>query len=571
MNKSFISIGIAVIAVTGIFAQTSITTRNDLPAGLRNVNPDPNGEPWLVGGMKATPEALEILKNIPEWPGPRGLSKVSAAPALPDHVYNHQNPEFPPTFSQIGNCCSAASGIGYCYTYESNVLKGTAATTADNLCAYGFLYDFLDNGADQGCWYYDAWNIAKKTGCFSKTDFGNTVEDAGSGGLKESKWGTGYTKYHNAYATCRDSAYYKIKVGDAAGLAKLKQWMFDHGRGDKKGGVAVFSWFASHTFSPIPAGMPDAGKKIITSVSGQEVTEHAMTFAGYDDRIGPSGTELGALLLQNSWGKSYGDAGRCWVPYRYLRSSDAIWNNQVYVIEVRKHTVKLDYKVSITHDKRNQLQIKIGFANSAGAAAAATTSLIGGAAAAGGTSALAAFNYCGGPYPMEGNGGSSTIELGLDATDLYETMTGGEATFFLIVTSKGGTGSIGGFSLMDYSGGGAPCEFPSSQKNTTLPIGTTTMSISYKKPATAMHSAFTAPCPEHEIKVLGRSGKYSMYLPFDGMSTVTVKDLRGRVLSSLVTNDRGWFDVPRHLPTGMHVALIVNNGRTYQGKMNVVK
>ncbi len=541
-------------------AQTAVIHQGALPAGFRNVNPDPNGEPWIVGGMKVTQELLDHVNSIPDWPAPAPKEPS----VLPDHVYNFQNPEFPATFSQIGNGCSAASGIGYCYTYESNVVKGTTAATADGLCAYGFIYDFLNNGADQGCWYYDAWNITKKTGCFSKTDFGNVLEDPPSGGMKESKWGNGYTKYHNAYAACRDSSYYKIKVGDSAGLMKLKQWMYDHGRGDKKGGVAVFSWGATHTFSTIPSGMPDAGKKILKGCSGDN-TEHAMTFAGYDDRIGPTSSELGAVLLQNSWGKSYGDGGRCWVPYKFLQSSDGIWNKQVYVIEVRKHTVKLDYKVSITHSKRNQIQIKIGFANSAAAAIAATTSFIGG------TTALQAFNYCGGPYPMEGNGGSSTIEIGLDATDFYEAMTGTEATFFLVVTSKGGTGSIGGFSLIDYSGGGAPKEIACSQQNVTVPTGTTTLSIPYSKHPVAAKSAVAAARPEPEIKVLAQSGRYSLYVPFDGASTVTVKDLRGRVVSSLTANDRGWFDMPDYIPRGMHVASIVNNGRSYQRKMNVVR
>jgi hypothetical protein len=496
--------------------------------------------------MKVTPEVLEKVGSIPEWPGPTGLAKTAADNTLPDHVYNHQNPEFPASFSQLGSCCSAASGIGYCYTYEANLLKGTPATSADNLCAYGFIYDFLNNGQDQGCWYYDAWDIAKKAGCLSKTDFGGVVED-GTKGLGETKWGSGYEGYHNAYAACRDSSYYIIKVGTPDGLAKLKRWMFDHGRGDKKGGVAVFSWFASHTFSKIPAGMPEAGKKIITKVSGGEVTEHAMTFAGYDDRIGTS-DQLGALLLQNSWGASYGDQGHAWMPYGYLSSSDGVWNKQVYVIEVRKHTVKLDYKVTMTHTQRNKIQIKIGYANAANAASAATTSLIGGG------KSIAAFSYCGGAYPLEGKGGSSTIEIGLDATDFYNAMTGSQATFFLIVTSKGGTGSIDSFSLMDYSSGSQPKEIPCSQKKTAIATGTTTLSIPYSKPVVTVKESPAPSIASGRIKMRGRS----IFVPFGGPSAIAVADMQGRLIASFQADKAGWRSLPGVVTKGKYLVTVKN-------------
>jgi hypothetical protein len=516
-------------------------------SGARNVNPDPNGEPWLVGGMNVTPEVLEKLQTIPEWPGPRGLSKISAVAALPDHVYNHQNPEFPPTISQVGNCCSAASGIGYCYTYESNLVKGAPASSANNICAYGFVFDFLNGGNNQGIWYYDAWDITKKTGCLSKPDFGGMLEDD-SKGMNQTKWGNGYKQYHNAYCACRDSAYYIIKVGTPAGLTKLKQWMFDHGRGDKKGGVAVFSWYATHTFSKIPTGMPDAGKKILTSVSGNEVTEHAMTFAGYDDRIGTSSSELGAVLLQNSWGNSYGDQGHCWVPYKYLSSSDGIWNSQVYVIEVRPHMVKLDYKVTMTHNQRNQIQIKIGFANGATATSAATNSIVGGG------KSLGAFNYCGGSYPMEGKGGSPTIEIGLDATDFYNAMTSNQAVFFLTVTSKGGVGSIDSFSLMDYSNDAQVKEIPCSQKNVAIATGATTLSIPFAKPSTIAEGLSGVLPVSEKIEIKGRS----IYVPFNGKSSIALTNLQGRALKPFQTDGRGWFSLGKIVSKGKYVLTVKN-------------
>ena len=48
--------------------------------------------------------------------------------------------------------------------------------------------------------------------------------------------------------------------------------------------------------------------------SGPHSNGHAMVIIGYDDnRPYPGGN--GAFLIQNSWGKSWGDNGRCWVSY----------------------------------------------------------------------------------------------------------------------------------------------------------------------------------------------------------------------------------------------------------------
>jgi hypothetical protein len=539
------------LLVGSIISAQAVSADTDTTTSLRNVNPDPNGEPWLVGGMKVTPEVLEKIESIPEWSSPMDILKKSASVSLPDHVYNYQNPEFPQSFSQIGGCCSAASGIGYCYTYESNLIKGMAASLPDNMCAYGFIFDFLNNGSpDQGIWYYDAWDITKKTGCISKVDFGGVIEDDKKG-LGGTKWGNGYQKYHNAYASCRDSSYYVIKVGTSDGLLKLKQWMYDHGRGDKKGGVAVFSWFATHTFSKIPSGMPDAGKKIITSVSGKEVTEHAMTFAGYDDRIGPSSSQLGALLLQNSWGNSYGDQGRSWVPYKYLSSSDGVWNKQVYVIDVRKHTVKLDYKVTLTHNQRNKIQIKLGYAKSATATTADSSCLVWG----GTGKSLGAFNYCGGEYPMEGKGGDSTIEIGLDATDLYNRMPGTQGTFFLIVTSKGGTGTINSFSLMDYSNGSTAKEIPCSKNNVAITSGaTTTLSIPYSKPIVALYDKTGKLRTVSKMRVVNGS----IFVPFNGPSVIAMSDMQGRTLASFKTETSGWYSLHNNVPSGKYLVTIKN-------------
>ena len=79
-------------------------------AQYQNLNPDPNGEPWIVGGLRQlTPADYQMLSQIPQWKSP----KPANAEDLPLQVDNTSNPWFRPIFNQSGGSCGQASGIGY--------------------------------------------------------------------------------------------------------------------------------------------------------------------------------------------------------------------------------------------------------------------------------------------------------------------------------------------------------------------------------------------------------------------------------------------------------------------------
>jgi len=107
---------------------------------------------------------------------------------------------------------------------------------------------------------------------------------------------------HDPPGTLKDVLLNRIKTYLAAGHPS----MF---------GFTVYSSIAqANKTGKIP--YPRKGEKILGG--------HAIVAVGYDDKmkiknIGSRGTETtGALLVRNSWGKGWGDAGYGWLPYEYV-------------------------------------------------------------------------------------------------------------------------------------------------------------------------------------------------------------------------------------------------------------
>jgi len=83
-------------------------------------------------------------------------------------------------------------------------------------------------------------------------------------------------------------------------------------------GFTVYSSIQEAEDGKIP--FPGAGERVLGG--------HAIMAVGYDDtlRIAPRGgpATKGALLIRNSWGKSWGDQGYGWLPYDYVTRGLAI-------------------------------------------------------------------------------------------------------------------------------------------------------------------------------------------------------------------------------------------------------
>jgi len=420
-------------------------------AQLRNINPDPNGEPWMVGGLKLPSE--EALAKIPTVIlSNDDLNRNSLT--LPSQLDNTTQAYFRPIFNQSNGSCAQSSGVAYNFTYEINRERGTSAAQVQNQFPSHYTYDFLNDGSgDNGSFYTDGWDIIMANGCPNIPTYGGSLDAGGA-----QKWMTGYSNYESGMNN-RIKEYFGIDVSTPAGLNTLKHWMFDHLEGAATGSLVNFS-----------AGVASSGFNITNNniiTSWGFPADHAMTFVGWDDSISYDYNndgqitnnidinndgvvdmrdwERGALIMANTWGTFWANGGKAYVMYRTLAESGpngGITSNKVYGIRVKSsQTPQLKMRVKMSHDKRKMIKISAGIATDINANAPEHIL------------DFPLFNRQGGEYPMQGLN-NSPISLSLDISPLLSYIDPNtQAKFFLIVNeddpSATGSGTIVDFSIVD--------------------------------------------------------------------------------------------------------------------------
>jgi len=451
--------------------------------GIINVNPDPNGEPWLAGGLRElTTDDYNRIASTPALT----LTDAQRSRSLPSMLDNSTLPWFRPVFSQDGGSCGQASGIGYNFTYEMDYVRGVSANTAENQYPTHYTWDFLNGGEGGGSWYFDGWQIIAANGCPNVETYGGTPWAGG-----DRRWMSGYDNYISGMNN-RMLEVMTIDVSNEEGLLTLKQWLYDRLDGSSTGGLANFSAGVSDVFSMnyLPAGTPNAGKLVITGWG--EVVNHAMTFVGYDDNIrydfnndgqytnnlditGDGQVdlrdwEIGGLLMVNSWGETFGNGGKVYVMYRTLAlgvSEGGIWNNLLHVIRTRSdYEPQLTLKTVIKHTSRNKIKIAAGVSpNTTDTKPAHTIE-------------FPMFSNQGGDYYMQGgfSEADKSLETGLDITPLLSYVTPGQTSrFFLQVVEQDpdnyATGQVTNLSLNVLN---QSLEFQSAMSNVQLENNDTT-------------------------------------------------------------------------------------------------
>lgn len=352
--KNTIFCALMLFITTGIIAQI-------------NINPDPNGEPWLVGGVpEITPEMQAEIDSISNFK----LNPSCLLLNLPASVDNSKNPFMRGIFRQNGNSCAQASTVGYMFTYEINYERNIPSNHDSVLYHPSFTYNFLNYGrADSGSRIDDGLRILKEMGCPSIQIYNTSIEQADS-----TEWITGYEKYYSAIQN-RIVDDETIDMVSDSGLFFMKHWLANHNSQDTVGGLAVFAvkHMDSVNYQMIQEG-PETGKSIIVSSTYTCKSDaHVLTIVGYNDSIrydlNNTGTyeenELGAFKVANSWGKSWKrpiDSGYCYILYS-LFSDDSIFLNgkDAYICHASfNYEPEITIKAKMTHPNRKYFTNQLG-------------------------------------------------------------------------------------------------------------------------------------------------------------------------------------------------------------------
>lgn len=439
-----------------------------LHAQVVNVNPDPDGDPWLVGGLRPlTSEDHQKLANMKKFEIPDiGLGKRAVLPSRVDHSTSKH---FPSVFSQSDGSCGQASGVGYTFAYEINALRDASAGLPANQYPTHYTYNFLNDGSGaNGSWYFDGWEIIRVNGCPNIIDYGGSLACLGDRG-----WLNGYTKYYNGMHN-RVLEPVTISVGTPEGLETLKHYFNSRPEGSPVGGVVNFAAGATgYDMKSLPSRTHEAGMRVITAW-GAEVN-HAMTFSGYDDSIRYDWNgdgqytnhlditgdgivdlrdwEIGGVIVVNSWGTHWGDGGKTYMMYRLLAESSpngGIYNSVVHGVYAKtSYEPRLTMKASIKHTSREKLLITAGISQNLDSEVPEVTM------------DLPLFNRQGGDLSMLGGDSalSEVLEFGLDISPLMNHVpAGARGKIFLVVDeidpSNEDNGEILTFSIIDHGGSG---------------------------------------------------------------------------------------------------------------------
>jgi hypothetical protein len=471
-------------------------------------------------------------------------------------------------------------GIAFNFTYEIDFARNLAANTNDNQFAYLYTYNFLNDGNTfngTSHMYVNALIMAKENGIPNLTDWGGL-----NAGSENYQWMNGYDKYYRAMQN-RVETIDSFSVIDSLGLRKLKQWIYDHGNGSKSGGLANFgvSVFAAPMqigwqFTKMTSG-PKNGQYLCliygTDISG----DHAQTVIGYNDSVrydfnkdgkftnsgGMANWEVGALHLANGWSTTSAAGTNYWCPYRLLgltQDKGGLRNgNLVTIITAKKtYTPKMAYKISLTHAHRKEIALSIGVAPSQDATQPGKVKKY-----------LNQFTFAGGDNPMCGQNASSTIEIGLDVSDLIDSLAGASAaTFFLIVQSQGGsTGTVNSLSLMDYTSGSVK-ETKSTQTNVKINGNSKT----YVKVSTDITAAFPVKrlqVADDGMEVRKSCSVFQIRGSWRKASNVKILSIDGQVRVSFANVSGGeWISLPSQIGAGNYlVNFTQNNGTTRTEKI----
>lgn len=232
-----------------------------------------------------------------------------------------------------------------------------------------FTYNFLNEGRDQYTYFTTHFDIARYHGVMRWSEMPNSNDYL--------KWVTDENAYLEALKV-RTNGYSTIYSMHGNGLDTLKAAL-DNGH------VAAFATFfrgwVFDTADNDPNTMEDdayVGLQIahnLINTSGG----HGMVIVGYNDHIWldlnndgiVDANEKGGFKVANSDGTGWKNGGYCYITYDVERNyysivgndgDGLIWGSQVRIAQAKtpQHEPSLVARVTLNHNKRNQVKVQLG-------------------------------------------------------------------------------------------------------------------------------------------------------------------------------------------------------------------
>lgn len=377
---------------------------------------------------------------------------------LPARVDNSERPEFPPIYRQRYGTCGQYTAAATMFTYEMNVLDGTAADSDARRFPATFSWNMMNRAGKTGSEAYHGWEVAKRVGLPTIKTYG-TVEREEVGA-----WPNGYGVWRDAMSH-RVTGYRYTPAQTVEQLDEARGWLYDRNRpgGEGPGGLLALDGrmgkgdAIKKVTKTIPKGQHGAGQDVWIAWS-QTGYGHGITCAGYDDNVGYdlngdgkitndidlngdgrvtlADWERGAYIVVNSWGDEWSGDGKIYLLYSAM--TDPTWERGNFLgrVEVARHVPRMTLRLKLACDDRTGLRLRVGLSGDAQADEPDHTLV---PEAFNGWPVFGRSNA--GHVPMAGPGDDTPLEVGIDLTPLLERLgpdADDEGRVFLSLSCAGG-------------------------------------------------------------------------------------------------------------------------------------
>jgi C1A family cysteine protease len=382
-------------------------------------------------GLDPLPAGMVKVQDIETESGVGASGDTSGASlgyggTLPAQVDNSTLAAFPKIGNQSSqNSCAAWASTYYLMSHETCLTLGCDNKNySQKVFSPKWTYNMINNGADNGAYFSDAFSMINKHGAPTLAEFPYD--------LNYLAWDMNSSHWKSA-VKAKMAALTTTPIATDTDMANVKQILTN-------GHVVVLgTYISSWQFKTVGSTTPYAGQAVAYFMNGTS-GGHALTIVGYDDNIwtdingngGIDSGELGAFKIANSWGSSWKNGGYVWAAYDAFRATSAVpgfapsvryplgYNsgNKVLMSTYSAYTPKLLAKVTVSHLKRSQMSLMFGSSSST----ATTPSTY--------YTPFALYNK-GGSLPFDGQGYVAEGTFYFDISGLYTSTSIDQQRFYL--------------------------------------------------------------------------------------------------------------------------------------------